>query len=132
MIGKMRLLDPTGPAEILTARLDAAVALAKAARAPADTWADQLAHVPALQLNTDRAIAARRDESCAEEQDFKRLRHSKVFDLPAVWRGKRHHRAEAQGDEKAQQKLDWKKAQLTLELASRQLVDSVVLRRDSA
>ena len=39
---------------------------------------------------------------------MKRLKHAKVCDLPATWRGKRYRRAEAAGDTKAQQKAEEK------------------------
>ena len=103
---RLKLLNPDCAPDRYTATLDDAVELAKAAREPAETWIEQIATVSDLQLNVDAAVGKRARASEAAEQDLKRLKHSKVFELPAVWRGKSYRRAQAEGDPKAQQKAE--------------------------
>ena len=106
VLGAMGLLDPDGSAAGGERRLDQAVQLAIAARRPAQAWAHQQANLSDLQLGVDRAQAKRQAQEVQKDQDLKRLRKPGVFDLPAVWRGKRYQRAEALGDPKAQQKAE--------------------------
>ena len=105
-LSRMGVLNPGAPGEVFTERLNSALRVAQAARDPARTWADQMAHVPNMQLHADRAVAARAQADREVEQDRKRLKTGKAFQLPAVWRGKKYRRAEQEGDLKAQQKAE--------------------------
>ena len=49
------------------------------------------------ELHADRAVAARAQADREVTQDFKRLKTGKAFQLPAVWRGKKYHRASLLG-----------------------------------
>ena len=78
---RLKVLNPAADPSVYSDNLDGAVALAEAARAPTQTWIEQMSTVSDLQLNVDRAIAARSRASEVEESDLKRLR-SKVR---SVW-----------------------------------------------
>ena len=99
---RLKVLDPSD-AVLYTDRLSDAVKLAKAAAPAVATWVEQLAQVSDLQLNVDSSLARKRRHEEESQNDLKRLKESKAFKLPAVWKGKKYHRKEALADPKAQQ-----------------------------
>ena len=104
---RLKLLDPgDAHAASYKNRLSAAVTLAVASVGAAGTWADNMANVSDLQLNVDRALARKRLSEEKVENELKRLKSTMAQQLPAVWRGKRYHRAEQAGDPKGQQRAE--------------------------
>ena len=58
----IKLLDPSGPGDVYTARLSSAVALATAGRGPAMEWAARQAAIPDLQISLEASLQAQRRE----------------------------------------------------------------------
>ena len=98
------LLEVDAPS--VTARIDGAQRLFRAARGIGASWGRAFANMSSVQVTLDMDFENKRQRCEEQHAAYARAQAAHAFDLPTEWRGKRYRRREAAGDAAGREKAE--------------------------